>query len=302
MNDWLLLLIFATLGSVVSLAGGLYLLYGKWGASKLQRVAVPFAAGALLAAAFIDLLPEALEGDGDVRIILLVALAAFLVFFLMERTLTWFHHHHEHDHGTSDGGPGRRNVPLIIVGDTLHNFIDGLAIGAAFLVSPATGVVTTIAIAAHEIPQEIGDFGLLLSKGMKKRKVMLVNFLSALVTVVAAALVFGMGGAMLISESLLLAATAGFFIYIAASDIIPTIHAEPSRRVGNIQAATLIIGVIFVGLTTTFAHQYIEHGHDHDHGSHATSESHSHDDHEHEHDDHDHSHDEHDHHDHHDYE
>lgn len=272
MNDWLLLLIFALLGSVVSLVGGLYLLYGKWGTRKLQRIAVPFAAGSLLAAAFIDLLPEALEGESNAHTVSLMALVAFLVFFLLERTLTWFHHHHEHEH-TSEG-PHRRNVPLIVIGDTLHNFIDGLAIGASFLVSPATGIVTTLAIAAHEIPQEVGDFGLLLSKGMKKRRVFLVNFYSALATVVAAVLVFGLGGSFPISESLLLAMTAGFFIYIAASDIIPTIHAEPSRRAGNLQAIALIIGVVFVGVSTTMAHGYIDDGHSHthevhEHGSHG---------------------------------
>lgn len=264
MNDWFLLIAAALFGSVISLVGGVYLLYGKWGAQKLQRVAVPFAAGALLAAAFIDLLPEAIEGN-DAHLISLVVLASFLVFFLLERTLSWFHHHHEHEHSNP---AHRRNSSLIVIGDTLHNFIDGLAIGASFLVSPATGIVTTIAIAAHEIPQEIGDFGLLLSKGMRRRKVLLVNLVSAFATVVAAVLVYGLGGQLPVSEPLLLAVTAGFFIYIAASDIIPTIHAEPKRRAANLQAAVLLLGVIFVGLTTTLAHQYIG-GHDH-----STSEQH----------------------------
>ncbi|MBH2007335.1 ZIP family metal transporter [Candidatus Saccharibacteria bacterium] len=258
MNDWFLLIAAALFGSVISLVGGVYLLYGKWGTQKLQRIAVPFAAGALLAAAFIDLLPEAIEGN-DAHLISLAVLVSFLVFFLLERTLSWFHHHHEHDHSNP---AQRRNSSLIVIGDTLHNFIDGLAIGASFLVSPATGIVTTIAIAAHEIPQEIGDFGLLLSKGMRRRKVLLVNFMSALATVFAAVMVYGLGGQLPISEPLLLAITAGFFIYIAASDIIPAIHAEPKRRAANLQAVVLLVGVIFVGLTTTLAHEYIG-GHDH---------------------------------------
>ncbi len=262
MNDWLLLLAAALFGSVISLVGGVYLLYGKWGAQKLQRIAVPFAAGALLAAAFVDLLPEAMEG-GDTHTVSLVVLLSFLAFFLLERTLSWFHHHHEHGHSDPIH---RRNSSLVIIGDTLHNFIDGLAIGASFLVSPATGVITTIAIAAHEIPQEIGDFGLLLSKGMRRRNVLLVNFLSALATIVAAVLVYGVGGELPVSEPLLLAITAGFFLYIAASDIIPTIHAEPKRRTANLQAAVLLVGVVFVGLTTTVAHEYIgEHDHQHEH-------------------------------------
>lgn len=287
MNDWILLVAAALFGSVISLAGGIYLLYGKWGVKKLQRIAVPFAAGALLAAAFVDLLPHALEG-GDAQAISLVVLISFLAFFLLERTLSWFHHHHAHE----VVGGHRRNPSLIVIGDILHNFIDGLAIGASFLVSPATGIVTTIAIAAHEIPQEIGDFGLLLSKGMRRRKVLLVNILSALATLVAAVLVYGLGGELPVSEPVLLAITAGFFIYIAASDIIPTIHAEPKRRAANFQAVVLIIGVLFVSLTTTLAHTYIDHGHSHEAYEHE--EEHQHDT--------DHSHDEHDdHHDGHDY-
>lgn len=259
MNEWILLLIAAIFGSVISLAGGVYLLYGKWGVDRLQRVSVPFAAGALLAAAFVDLLPEAMEGS-DTHVISLVVLTSFLVFFLLERSLSWFHHHHEHEHANPRY---RRNSSLIVIGDTLHNFIDGLAIGASFLVSPATGIITTIAITAHEIPQEIGDFGLLLAKGMKKRNVVLANLLSALATVVGAVLVYALGGSVPISEPILLAITAGFFIYIAASDIIPTIHAEPKRRTANIQAAVLLLGVLFVGVTTTLAHDMIG-GHEHD--------------------------------------
>lgn len=280
MNEWITLLIAATVGSLVSLVGGLYLLYGKWGVDKLQKVAVPFAAGALLAAAFFDLLPEALELSPSNNV-LIAALVGFLLFFVLERSLGWFHHHHEEQMHTSGS---RRNVPLIVVGDTLHNFIDGLAIGAAFLVSPATGIVTTLAIAAHEIPQEIGDFGLLISKGITKRKVLLINVLSALVTVVGAVLVFGFGDALPISQPILLAVAAGFFIYIAASDIIPTIHAEPKRRTANLQTIVLLIGVALVAVTTTIAHSYIAHDHQSE-GEHHREEhveyGHDHDDHAH---------------------
>lgn len=278
MNEWIILLIAATAGSIISLAGGLYLLYGKWGAKQLQRVAVPFAAGALLAAAFIDVLPEAME-HGDARAVSLAVLIAFLAFFILERTLSWFHHHHEektvHVHG-------RRNTTLIIIGDTLHNFIDGLAIGAAFLVDPAIGVTTTIAIAAHEIPQEIGDFGLLLSKGMKKKHVLLVNIASALATIVGAVLVFGFGGSLGFAEPLLLASIAGFFIYIAASDIVPTIHAEPKRAIANMQTFILIVGVVLVGITTTIAHSFAPHTEEHTTSRDSEIHSESEDDHGHE--------------------
>lgn len=254
MNEWLLLLLFALAGSVVSLLGGLFLLYSKRGAQRLQRFAVPFAAGALLAASFFDLLPDALgHGGTDV---LIWALVGFLTFFVMERFLRWFHHHHEHE-----GGHDQANRSLIIIGDTLHNFIDGLAIGAAFLVSPATGIITTLAIAAHEIPQEIGDFGYLLSKGMAKKRVLLVNVFSALATVVGAVLVFGAGQAIQLPTEVLLALTAGFFIYIAASDIIPTIHQKANTREANIETVTLLAAVVLVGFTTVQLHKLIEPNH-----------------------------------------
>lgn len=276
MSTWTMVIIAALAGGVVSLIGGLYLLYGRLGAKKLQRIAVPFAAGALLAASFIDLLPEALE-MGEGRLVLLAVLGGFIGFFLLERFLRWFHHHHEHP------GEGKHGAtkPLIIIGDTLHNFIDGLAIGVAFLVSPATGVITTVAVAAHEIPQEIGDFGLLLSKGMAKKRIVIVNIISALATVAGAALAFGLGDALPVSEATLLAITAGFFIYIAASDIIPTIHAEQRAKTANIQAIVLLIGILFVGVTTTLAHDFAHpHSHDHSHEAH-----HGHED-EYEHDEH----------------
>lgn len=279
MNEWILLILITTAGSMISLAGGVYLLYGKWGSTKLQRAAVPFAAGALLAAAFLDLLPHAYL-EGEPQFISFVVLLAFLAFFVLERTLNVFHHHHE-DHAETDAH-SRRHPSLIVIGDTLHNLIDGLAIGAAFLVNPATGVITAIAVAAHEIPQEIGDFGLLLSKGVRKRSVLLINVASAIVTVLAAAFVFGLGEQVAIPQATLLAIIAGFFIYIAASDIIPTIHAEPKRRVANLQTIILVVGVIFVGTTTTLAHEYIasgEHESTHEHhelDTHEHTDAHQH--------------------------
>lgn len=274
MQDWLLLLVVVTTGSLLSLIGGLYLIYGKTGVQKIQKASVPFAAGALLAAAFLDLLPEASEMD-EARTIMTATLAGFIGFFILERSLSWFHHHHNDEE--HDGH--RQTTTLIVIGDTLHNFIDGLAIGAAFVVSPALGVVTTIAIAAHEIPQEIGDFGLMLSKGMKKKQVVLVNILSALATVIGAALVYWLGDALHLNQGVLLAVTAGFFIYIAASDIIPTIHAERRKKLANIQTVILLIGIVFVGVTSTLAHNFMHsevdhHEHSDDHGDHDHDEEH----------------------------
>jgi zinc and cadmium transporter len=255
MNSFILLTIAVLSGSLISLIGGLYLLYGKHGVKTLQQISVPFAAGALLAAAFLDLLPESIE-KWQVSPALSTVMIGIVVFFILERSLSWFHHHHA-DNGSHVHG--RRTSSLIVFGNTLHNFIDGLALGAAFLINPAAGVVATIAVAAHEIPREIGDFGLLLSKGVARARVLWLHLMGTAATLIGALLVYGLGGAMLSIEAALLALTTGFFIYIAASDIIPTIHAEPRRKIAMLQSVVLVIGIIFVAIAQQLAHGFIEH-------------------------------------------
>lgn len=258
MNDWLLLIGASLLGSLFSLVGGFLLLSKKLSVTHVQRVAIPFAVGALLAAAMLDLLPEALESDLSVRSVMSYVLVGFVVFFVLERFLGWFHHHHEH----ADAADRRRTStgPLIIAGDTLHNAIDGLVIGAAFVADPTVGIVTTIAVAAHEIPQEIGDFGVLLSLGMRRRNVLIVNIASALITVAAAAAAYGFGSNIAGVEPYLLALATGMFLYIAGSDLVPTIHEERSARVANYQTAIFVAALVLVGLTTTLVHGYLEQG------------------------------------------
>jgi zinc and cadmium transporter len=272
MDTWILLVAVTSVGSIISLIGGLYLVYGKVGVRSLRRAAVPFAAGALLAASFLDLLPEAFHQSDDAEAIFLASLIGLVGFFVLERGLSWFHHHHEH---VDDSGVERRNASLIIIGDTLHNFIDGIAIGAAFLVNPVAGIVAAVAVAAHEIPQEVGDFALLLSKGMSKSKVVLVNIASAVATLIGAVLAYGLGGNIGIDESVLLAFIAGCFIYIAASDIIPSIHAEPKRKTANLQTIILLLGIFVMAVVADIAHGYVEA----DAINHGSSDSHSHDSH-----------------------
>lgn len=262
-SDLFLVVIASLGGSLFSLVGGLLLLSKKLSVSRVQRIAIPFAAGALLAAAFIDLFPEAVEEAGPLKASLMV-LIGFVSFFIFERFLGWFHHHHAHPDTHPHEHKQKTTRSLIVLGDTLHNLIDGLVIGAAFLVDPATGIITAIAIAAHEIPQEIGDFGVLLSMGMRRRNVLLVNIVSALVTVVAAVAVFVFGGVFEGIEPVLLALTAGMFIYIAASDLIPTIHNETSSRVANLQTLIFIIGITLVSAMVVSTHSLLPeqaHGH-----------------------------------------
>lgn len=256
MSHWIIVIIASLVGSLFSLVGGMLLLSKKLSVSRVQRIAIPFAAGALLAAAFVDLLPEAFEEAGATKASALV-LVGFVVFFVFERFLGWFHHHHAHPDAHAHEHKEKTTRSLIVLGDTLHNLIDGLVIGAAFLVDPATGIITTLAIAAHEIPQEIGDFGVLLSLGMRRRNVLIVNIASAFATVVGAVTVYALGGAIGALEPILLAITAGMFIYIAASDLVPTIHNETSMRVANLQTLIFIVGIMIISATIISAHKLL---------------------------------------------
>lgn len=245
-------ILFSLIGGVFSLIGGVTLLSNKTVAKNLAKYATPFAAGALLAAAFIDLLPES-GHSGDFERGLAGALLGIIGFFLLEKFLKWFHHHHEHESDKADP-----SASLIVIGDTIHNFIDGIAIGAAFLVSIPTGVVATIAVAAHEIPQEIGDFGLLLKKRVSRKNVVMINIFSALATTVGAVLFFQAGNSYSIQLDFILGLVAGFFIYIAVSDIIPSIHRSEAKIIAGSQTLMLLLGVIVVSFLIIQLHKYIE--------------------------------------------
>lgn len=185
-------------------------------------VVVSFAAGALVGVSFLELLPEALEAADNHAAVLGSALLGFVFFYLMGRLLVWHHCHDEHC-------AARTSAPLIIVGDTLHNFLDGLAIAASFLVGAPLGIMTSLAIIFHEIPQEVGDFGVLLHSGYTRVRAMLVNGVSALACVLGGVAGFyffeGFRGFL----PYLLALTAGGFLYLGASDLLPQTH-ESTRR------------------------------------------------------------------------
>lgn len=252
------IILFSLLGGVISLLGGVILLSKKSWAERLARYATPFAAGALLAAVFLDLLAEGVE-QARPQTVMLAALMGMIIFFFAERFLRWFHHHHQEEESEMDA-----RVSLVVVGDIMHNALDGIAIAASFLVSVPTGIITTLAVAAHEIPQEIGDFGILLKKGMSRRRVVVVNVLSALATLVTALITFWLGSDAHLPIGVLLGLSAGFLLYIAASDIIPTIHEETmTNKLLDIRPFLLVLGAVVVGLSINLAHKYIDNGHDH---------------------------------------
>lgn len=220
-------------------------------AELLATYATPFAAGALLAAVFMDLLKDGIEAT-DANTVLFATMFGVVLFFIAERFLRWFHHHHQHE--------GRDpSVSLIVVGDTVHNALDGIVIAAAFLISVPTGIVTTMAVATHEIPQEIGDFGLLLAKKMRRGKVLLVNVMSALATTLLAVITFGLGDSDKLPIGWLLGISAGFLLYIAASDLIPSIHeSSPNKKFIELQPLLLILGVVMVTLSIELTRRFID--------------------------------------------
>ncbi len=250
------IIFFTLIGSVFSLIGGLLLLFKERKTLKYSHFLAAFAAGTLLGTVFFDLLPEAVhEGEelGTGVSIFPWTLVGILGFFLLERFIHWFHHHQIDFHDDEI----KPTVPLVIIGDSVHNFIDGVVIAATFLVSVPLGIITTLAVAAHEIPQEIGDFGILLHKGLKKKKIILVNIGSALTAVIGALISFWVGERIENALPILLAITAGFFIYIASSDLIPEIHHENRRGFAVIETALMFLGVgvvwIFITLLEGFA-------------------------------------------------
>jgi len=254
MNLFLYIIIFTTIGSIVSLIGGILLLLKPKFTENISHLLASFAAGALLATAFFDLLPEAVEESAHLGIevgqLFVWVLVGILFFFLFERTVHWFHHH-QHEHEKESAEPV---VALIIVGDTIHNFIDGVVIAATFLVSIPLGIITALAVGAHEIPQEIGDFGVLLKKGMKTKKVLLVNIVSALTALLGAVLTFFAGERIEGLALIFLPITAGFFIYIALSDLVPEIHHENRKGFAVKETVMLILGVVVVYFVINAVH------------------------------------------------
>lgn len=254
MATYLDVLIYSFLGGLLSLVGGLLLIRKQSSARKLALYGTPFAAGALLAAVFMDLLPEGVTADDTVSVFI-GCLVGFLGFFVFQRILGSVHHHHDENEKTDHLESSRLSI---IIGNTAHNALDGVAIGAAFLVNIPTGIVTTIAIAAHEIPHEIGDFALLLSRKMSRKAVVLINVFAAVLSTLVALLVFGLGGSDKLPVNFLLGLSAGFLLYISASDIIPTINTKIAKSpIKDWQLLMLLLGVVVVSLVIRFAEGFI---------------------------------------------
>lgn len=205
---------------------------------KITLPLVAFGAGSLLGGAFLHLLPESISAmPADVRIFEWL-LIGFLIFFVMEQFLNWHHCH------VPSSGEKQPVTYLILVADGVHNFIGGLAIAGSFLASIPIGIVTWLAAVAHEVPQELGDFGILIHGGWKKRRALIFNFLSALSVVIGAVLAYFLSAGL--DTSFLLPFAAGNFIYIAASDLIPEIQHAETQRSRIVYTIALVAGLALV--------------------------------------------------------
>jgi zinc and cadmium transporter len=248
--------VLATIGvSLVSLIGAVLMLKKKFQTITYGGVLVSMAAGVMLATAVLDLLPEAIEGYGE-KEIFWALLAGICLFFVMERLIHWYHHHgHTHAQEKSI----KPTAYLILLGDALHNFFDGIAIATAFSVSNTVGVATTIAVILHEIPQELADFVALVHSGVKFWKALFFNLISALTAVLG--VVVGWMFLSSVSGTLpfLLAFTAGMFVYISCSDLIPALHEDFKRDRKWLQTVTFLLGVIVMAVMLNFLHE-AEHG------------------------------------------
>jgi zinc and cadmium transporter len=206
---------------------------------------VSFAIGALLGAAFLEIIPHAFD-SGEAHQVAFAILGGIFGFFVLEKLLLWRHCHTEncevHDPHASAHDRGRSGA-LIIVGDTVHNFVDGVLIAAAFLQSTELGVVTAVAIIAHEIPQEVGDFLILLHSGYSRLRALVMNLLSSTATVVGG--VLGYYALQLIEglEPILLGVVAASMIYVAVADLIPGLHRRPELRDTAFQALLIALGI-----------------------------------------------------------
>lgn len=263
--SWIILATLA--GGVLSaLAAGLFAIQAK--ASQIPML-VSYAVGALLGAAFVEVLPHAIYQSESIEATAATVLAGILGFFVLEKLVLWRHCHveeceahdphttgvqnqartmHGHDHG--------RSGLMILIGDTFHNFVDGVLIAAAFMADTEIGIVTAVAIIAHEVPQEVGDFLILLHSGYSKRKALLLNMLASAAMVIGGVLAYF---TLQLAQALvtpLLALAAASMIYVAVADLIPGLHRRAELAATLQQVVLIGLGIATIWLVASWAHSH----------------------------------------------
>jgi len=222
-----------TIVSLVSFIGLLFVGMKEGVLGRLLMVLVGFASGSMIGAAFFDLIPEAVEAGSNVWLYIVTGI---MFFFVMEKFLYWRHCHDENCQVHSF-------AYLNLIGDGVHNFVDGALIAGSFLISASLGFTTTLAVVFHEIPQELGDFGVLVFGGFARKRALTYNFLSAATAVVGALTTYALSSQVQSLPALLVPFAAGGFIYVAATDLMPELHKRTQPRDSLVQLLTLLAGI-----------------------------------------------------------
>ncbi|MFW9865288.1 MAG: ZIP family metal transporter [Candidatus Thorarchaeota archaeon] len=266
MNELLGFLMIFIIGSL-SLIGILMISIKEKTLDRILFILVAFATGTILATALFDLIPESLHhleelGTGiSISLVFTFVIVGFVVFFVIERFIYWFHGHaHEEENKfvcyesitegidtPIDRGSNIKSFALLnLIGDGLHNFLDGVIIMVAFLSSVGNGIIITLAVAFHELPQEIGDFGILVYGGFTKKRALLFNFLSAMVALLGGVLAFFLSEAVDLFNLFFLAFSGGGFLYIASTELMPEMTKEKNLKKSIIQALIFVAGVVLI--------------------------------------------------------
>ncbi len=253
MSTFLYILSASIIESLVALIGILFLFLGYERFKKYLPYLVSFSVGTFLAVTFFELLPEASEHLGH-ELAPFYILGGFLFFFLLSRFLRWYHHHEE---GCSEHGQIKVGGHLVLVGDFVHNFIDGIIIALAFMVNIPVGIATTVAVLSHEFPQEASDFFILINSGFSKSKALMFNLLVSLSTVLGATITYFLASKMDKIVGPALGIVAGNFLYIAMSDLVPELnHDHSGTKDTIIQFISIVLGILLIFFVMEFTHSH----------------------------------------------
>ncbi|MFH1451047.1 MAG: ZIP family metal transporter [bacterium] len=238
MDTWFYTITSVVIVSVISLVGFFAISFKKERLDKALSLFVSFAVGGLLGDAFIHLIPESFANIESELYVSLLIILGMIIFFVLEKFICWHHcrvtspEQHRHPVATMN-----------LIGDGIHNALDGVVIAVSYMVSIPLGIATSLAVIFHEIPQEIGDFGVLIYAGFSKKKALLFNLFSALAAVIAAVIALAIGPEIEGYSFIFLPITAGGFIYIAGSDLIPELHRETKKEIAVWQFLSILLGI-----------------------------------------------------------
>jgi zinc and cadmium transporter len=237
------------------IAGGFMLLPARRRNALLPHL-VSFATGALLGAALLALLPHALDSGAGAHGIGIALAGGIIAFFVLEKAVLWRHCHVDacEAHGPQDHHRDRASATLILWGDAFHNILDGVLIAAAFLTDPHLGVVTTVAVFAHEIPQEVGDLAILLNGGMSRRRALTLNVAVSLTSIAGAVVAWYLLAKALQWLPYALAIAAASFLYVAVADLIPGLHRRVDAKTSIQQVILITLGIVVIAVTHNLAH------------------------------------------------